>query len=101
MVQVEEDIKLHKRTPTITRKEKEYALFYAHNYLRSKKAKDVDNGTNKGLTDNFSKMWTDPSRNDWAGIDTVIRHEPMGFSKKKGKDAYAQIVDVFGESGFK
>jgi len=90
-----------KRTPTITKKEKDYALFYAHNFLRSKKAKDVDNGTNKGLTDNFSKMWVDPSRNDWPGIDTMVKQTPLGFSKKKGKTAYDEIVSTFGDSGFK
>ena len=91
---------MNKRTPTITKREKDYALYYAHNFLRSKKARDVDNGTDKGLTDNFSKMWTDPSRHDWPGIDTLVKQEPMGFTKKKGKRSYDEIVQVFGRSGY-
>lgn len=85
----------------ITEIEKDFAGFYGHNFMRSKKARDVDNGTTKGLTDNFSKFWNDPSRSDRAGIDTQVRVKPKGFTKEKGKRAFDDITEMFGKGGFK
>lgn len=86
------------RTPTITRREKDYALFYFHNNVRSKKARDVDNGLTKGLTDNFSKAWAGGlQREDWPGIDTMLRQEPSGYTSKKGRNAFDEVVRVIGE----
>jgi len=89
-----------RRNNTITDEEKMFGLFYAHNEKRSKKARDVDNASTKGLTKDFAKMWVDPSRNDWAGIDTIVRIKPRGYTSKKGRDAFDNITDVLGASGF-
>ena len=90
-----------RRRSGVTEIEKQYASFYAHNNMRSKKARDVDNGSTKGVTDSFSKFWNDPSRHDLAGIDTVVRREPRGYSQKKGKRAFDDIEEMFGEGGFR
>lgn len=91
--------KRKRRDTTITDEEKFLALTYGHNVVRSKKARDVDNGTTKGLTSDFAKMWTDPSRHDWPNVDTVVRNT-RGFTKEKGKKAFKNIEDIIGESGF-
>lgn len=89
-----------RRNNTITDEEKVFALFYAHNVKRSKKARDVDNASTRGLTNDFGKMWVDPSRNDWAGIDTIVRVTPRGYTKSKGKMAFDNVEDILGSSGF-
>lgn len=89
-----------RRRSGITEEEKMFALFYGHNEIRSKKARDVDNATTKGLTNNFAKMWNDPSRNDWAGVDTIVRVKPRGYTKEKGRRAFMDIEEMIGKSGF-
>ena len=90
-----------KRRSGVTEIEKAYAGYYGHNEIRSKKAMDVDNGSTKGVTDSFSKFWNDPSRHDFAGIDTVVRKVPKGYTKEKGKKAFDEIEEMFGEGGFR
>jgi len=85
-----------KRSPSITKREKEHAAYYVHNKLRSKKAQDVDNGTTRGVTDNFGAWWEDPMRHDLPGIDTMIRGVPLGYDSRKGKKAHDEIVSIFG-----
>lgn len=89
-----------KKKLSFTREEQRDALIFGHNFVRSKKSRDVDNGTTRGVTDNFGKMWQDPSRSDFAGIDTVVRLDFPGFNKAKGKKAFDKMTDLFGESGF-
>lgn len=89
-----------RRDTTISDQDKIFALLYGHNEKRSKKARDVDNASTKGLTSDFAKMWTDPSRNDWPGIDTVVRQTPRGYTKAKGKKAFENVEDIIGVSGF-
>ncbi len=89
------------RRSGVTEKEKMYAGWYGHNELRSKKARDVDNASTKGVTDSFSKFYNDPTRHDLAGIDTVVRKEPSGYTKEKGKKAFNDIEEMFGEGGFR
>lgn len=86
------------RTPTITRKEKDYGLQFFHTNIRSKKARDVDNGTTRGVTDNFAKAWAGGmQREDWPGIDTMLKQLPQGYTTKKGKKAFDEISSVIGE----
>ncbi len=89
-----------KRRSAITDIEKQYASFFLHNNVRSKKARDVDNATTRGVTDSFSKFWNDPSRHDMAGIDTVVRTVPRGYTKAKGKRAFDDVLETFGQGGF-
>ncbi len=89
-----------RRDTALTDEDKLFALAYGHNFVRSKKSKDVDNASTKGLTNDFAKMWTDPSRHDWPNIDTAVRNELRGFTKEKGRKAFKNVQDVIGESGF-
>jgi len=90
-----------RRDTAISDEDKIFSLYFGHNEKRSKKAKDVDNATTKGLTSDFAKMWVDPSRNDWPGIDTVVRSQPRNYTSKKGKKAYDNVEEILGASGFK
>lgn len=90
-----------RRDTAISDQDKIFALNYGHNEKRSKKAKDVDNGTTKGVTPDYAKMWVDPSRNDWPGVDTVIRSKPSNYTSAKGKKAFKNVEDILGVSGFK
>lgn len=90
-----------RRDTTISDNDKLFALIYGHDTKRSKKARDVDNASTKGLTNNFAQMWVDPSRNDWSGIDTIIRSRPPSYTKAKGLKAFNNVRDILGESGFR
>ncbi len=90
-----------RRNNTITEEEKLFALIYGHENVRSKKSRDVDNASTKGLTNKFGHMWVDPSRNDWAGVDTIVRSKPRNYTNKKGKMAFDNVTDVLGDSGFR
>lgn len=89
-----------RRDTSITDEEKLFSLIYGHNFVRSKKARDVDNATTRGVTDSFAKMWTDPSRHDWPNVDTVVRNTPRNFTKEKGRRAFKNVEDLLGDSGF-
>lgn len=89
-----------KRTPTITRKEKDYFAWYRHTNLRSQKAKDVDSGSDKNITNNFAEYVWDDSRSDWPGVDTVLRQMPSGYTKTKGKKAYDEVTNVLGRGKY-
>jgi len=88
-----------RRDTTISDEDKFMSLYYAHNKLRSKKARDVDNATTKGLTPDFGKMWVDPSRHDWPNIDTKVRSK-LKIDEAKAKKAFENVRDILGESGF-
>lgn len=77
-----------------------WASYYIHNNIRTKKARDVDNGSTKGVTDSFAVWYNDQSRHDLAGIDTVFRKEPRGYSQQKGKRAFDDIEEMFGHGGY-
>lgn len=90
-----------RRNNTITDEEKLFGMFYAHNNVRSKKARDVDNASTKGVDTNLAKWWAEGGkRSDWPGIDTVVRVKPKGYTKNKGKRAFDNITDVIGSGGF-
>lgn len=91
---------MSRRTPTITRKEKDFAAYYRNTELRSKKARDVDRATDKNVTNNFAEWWWDDSRSDWPNIDTVLGSAPMGYTKSKGKKAHDEIIGVFGKGRY-
>lgn len=74
----------------------DFAFFFKHNERRSKKARDVDNATTKGITESAAKWWDDPSRHDWPGIDTVVQIKPKGYTRAKGKQAFDKLEEVFG-----
>src|SRR3990172_2344215 len=57
---------------------------------------NLDNGTTRGVTDNFGEWWEDPMRHDLPGIDTMIRGVPLGYDSRKGKKAHDEIVSIFG-----
>ena len=90
-----------RRDTAISDQDKIFSLIYGHNNVRSKKSKDVDNGTTKGLTGDFAKMWVDPSRNDWTQIDTLVRSFPSNYTVQKGRKAYNNVQSILGVSGFK
>lgn len=51
---------------------------------RSQKAQDVDNGTRARITKNIGLYAFDPSRFDFAGVDTPLdRREPKQFNMKR------------------
>lgn len=83
----------------ISNEEKFMSLYYGHNKIRSKKARDVDNGTTKGLTSDFGKMWVDPSRHDWPNVDTKVRTK-LKIDEARAKKAFDNVRDILGESGF-
>lgn len=84
----------------LTEKEVTYGLTYGHNYRRTKKSRDVDNAESANLTTNLGEYWVKPNRNDWAGIDTVVRKKPSGFTKKRGMMAFEKLEGLLGDSGF-
>jgi len=89
-----------KKVLSFTREEQNNAILFGHNFVRSKKSRDVDNGTTRGLTKDFGRMWVDPSRSDFEGIDTVVKLDFPAFTKAKGKKAFDKMTNIFGESGF-
>lgn len=85
---------------TFTREEEIFALKFGHENVRSKKSRNVDDGTTRGVTMDFGKVWEDPSRHDFPGIDTVVKKNFPGYTRTKGKSAFNKMTKIFGESGF-
>ena len=86
---------------SFTREDEIFALKFGHENVRSKKSRDVDNASSRNVSTDFAKNWRDPSRNDFAGIDTVVKKEFPGFTKERGEKAFRKMTRLFGESGFK
>lgn len=82
--------------PKITDNEVRFGAYYIHNEIRSKKARDVDNGLpTKNVTTNIAKWMLNPNRNDLQGIDTKKRSVPKGYSQRKGKNAANKLMNAF------
>ena len=85
---------------TFTREDEIFALKYGHEKVRSKKSRDVDNASSRGVTMDFGKVWNDPSRHDFPGIDTIVKQKFPGYTDDKGERAFKKMSRLFGESGF-
>jgi hypothetical protein len=80
--------------PKVSSDEIRHGIFEI-NSRRSQKARDVDNADTARLTTNPSRWLDNPNRFDFAGIDTVVRVKPKGFTKTKGKRAAKKLKEVF------
>lgn len=89
-----------KKKFTITNEDKIFALKFGHENVRSKKSREVDDSTTRGVTQDFGKVWNDASRNDFPGIDTIVKTDFAGYTEQKGKKAFRKMTNIFGESGF-
>jgi len=89
-----------KKKFTLTNEDKIFALKFGHENVRSKKSREVDDSTTRGVTPDFSKVWNDASRHDFPGIDTVVKTDFPGYTEQKGKKAFRKMTNIFGESGF-
>ncbi len=78
-----------KKKFTLTNEDKIFALKFGHENVRSKKSREVDDSTTRGVTPDFSKVWNDASRHDFPG-----------YTEQKGKKAFRKMTNIFGESGF-
>jgi len=85
---------------TLTNEDKIFALKFGHENVRSKKSRDVDNASSRNVSMDFAKNWRDASRNDFEGIDTIVKKEIPGYTEQKGKKAFRKMSNIFGESGF-
>ena len=86
--------------PDISDTEVLYGTYYIHNNLRSKKARDVDNGMpTKNVTTNVARWMLNMNRNDIEGIDTQKRKTPRGYTKEKGKSSARKLIDTFWDGG--
>jgi len=62
----------------------DFDLATAIHMSRSQHAQDVDNGTRARVTKNIGLYSFDPSRFDFAGVDTPLdRREPKQFNMKR------------------
>ena len=62
----------------------DFDIAFAIHTSRSQHAQDVDNGTSARLTKNIGLYAFDPSRFDFAGVDTPKdRREPKQFNRKR------------------
>ncbi len=82
---------------SISNEELMNAAFYKHNFVRSRKSRDVDNASTRNVTNSVFDWWPDNrlNRKDLLGIDTVVRVEPKGFTKEKGKKAFKKVDSLF------
>lgn len=85
---------------TFTREDEIFALKFGHENVRSDKSRQVDDGTTRGVTLDFGKVWEDPSRHDFPGIDTVVKKKFPGYTKARGRSSFNKMTKIFGESGF-
>jgi len=69
-------------------------VWYLHN-TRPKHARQVDEGESARITENPFLWMSDPSRYDFPYTDTIVRQEPRGYTKERGRRAAAELRSFF------